>query len=67
MRLRNTLRQAVRVLVREDGRVQEVVLHPGTTELEVGGSVVEIFVKGWRKEFAVCKPIVKSSKGQTAR
>jgi len=67
LRLRNTLRQAVRVLVREDGRVQEVVLHPGTTELEVGGSVVEIFVKGWRKEFAVCKPIVKSSKGQTAR
>jgi len=58
LRLRNALGRAVKVLVREDGRLQEVVLPPGAAEIEVRGSVVEIVVRGWRREFAVCKPIV---------
>ena len=61
LRLRNTLERSVRVLVREDGRVREVVLPPGVAELEVEGSVTEILVRGWRREFAFCKPIVRAA------
>lgn len=60
LRLRNTLGRSVKLLARVDGRVREVVLPPGVSELEVEGSVVELLVRGWRREFAVCKPIVRS-------
>jgi len=60
LRLRNALGRSVKVLVREDGHVKEVTLPPGVAELEVEGSVVEILVKGWRREFALCKPIVRA-------
>ncbi len=62
LRVRNALGRAVKVLVREDGYAREVVLQPGLNELDVGGAVVEIAVRGWSKVFRVGKPLVRAAR-----
>ncbi|MCS7104128.1 MAG: hypothetical protein NZ954_00995 [Thermofilaceae archaeon] len=59
LKLCNKFDRPVRVYLREDGTVREVTLPTGFSEIEVAGSLVEIELKGWRKSFKLCKPLVK--------